>query len=587
MSFSLIKQALTESKFSPTTRRKIDVLTQQLGKEKAMRIVESFEITPDDYETWLNVVLGYAEEEGININKKSDFMEVAGAVLENDPVPMDIEMQSAVLKTLWNNYKAQQSHSKVQRAVRAKEEEEQLSYALSKLKDRQARNDDLKGIVGRDFNPEYDSISLGGHDEPQWGGEMDNYEPSIRRKYSKFREPSKDEMSADIKVNDDSYISRYGRTIEDEEAAFAQAYKTAQGMEDEQYSDDAYDSMYDALEDIMDDAKEAARYGQFERAENLRWKALNAIGNHNPRVSNWIREFDFYDYIDEFGYAPDYDPDEENEEADFTAADMEDDLGDRDSRWRDNFQDDDEDWYATQDADQNDLPFTDEEFDDSDEGQQIISRGREMQRSRDLEDFDPASDEGMDKDQQIINRGRSMRRSRDIDNFDTVSKPKMYYAAEQEEVGQSYDSPFQVGQTVLSKKDKNPYLVKIPDGPNDQVGIMVGSRIQMVPRKDLVAYEQEENEEVETTPNKKSFLHDVLTGENSREHIQKLQKKMEDDGANAWTTHHAKMPKNPHPKGSLAYKSWQRGMEKAAKEVWAPKLVVDPKAKQKAKQKKK
>ncbi|PPD55470.1 MAG: hypothetical protein CTY12_00410, partial [Methylotenera sp.] len=160
---------------------------------------------------------------------------------------------------------------------------------------------------------------------------------------------------------------------------------------------------------------------------------------------------------------------------------------------------------------------------------------------------------------------------------------------EQEEVTQKYDSPFQAGQTVLSKKDKNPYLVKIPDGPNDQVGIMVGSRIQMVPRKDLVAYEQEENEETAPSPNKKSFLHDVLTGENSRENIQKLQKKMEDDGANAWTTHHAKMPKNPHPKGSLAYKAWQRGMEKAAKDIWAPKPVVDPrlKQKQKAKQKKK
>lgn len=515
MSFSLIKQALTESKFSPTTRQKIDVLTQQLGKEKAMRIVESFEITPDDYETWLNVILGYAEEEGINISRKGDFMEVAGAVLENDPVPMDIEMQGAIIKTLWNNYKAQQAHSKVQRVARAREEEEQLKYALKKF-------------------------------------------------------------------------SSKGQENEESQPAFAQAYKASQGMEEEQYSDDAYDAMHDAVDELMDEAKEAARYGQFKEAEQLRWKAIAAVGNHNPKISNWLHDFDFYDYIDEVGYAPDYEPDEENEESDFTAADMEDDLGDRDSRWRDNFQDDDEDWYATQDADQNDLPFTDEEFDDSDEGQQIISRGREMQRSRDLEDFDPASDEGMAKDEQIITRGRNMRRSRDIDNFDTVSKPKMYYAAEQEEVGQSYDSPFQVGQTVLSKKDKNPYLVKIPDGPNDQVGIMVGSRIQMVPRKDLVAYEQEENEEAETTPNKKSFLHDVLTGENSREHIQKLQKKMEDDGANAWTTHHAKMPKNPHPKGSLAYKSWQRGMEKAAKEIWAPKPVVDPrlKQKQKAKQKK-
>ena len=578
MSFSLIKQALTESKFSPTTRQKIDVLTQQLGREKAMRIVESFEITPDDYETWLNVILGYAEEEGINIKRKGDFMEVAGAVLENDPVPMDIEMQSAVLKTLWANYKAQQSHSKVQGAIRAKEEEEQLKYALKKFS--------KKGMEEEQYynheDPDHPSRIIPDED-------LDYYSHShsimdrrggdyrIKSKYNNKndRYPTHDEMNRIKDVTGD----------EDEEAQFAQLYKASQGMEDEQYSDDAYDAMYDAVDELMDEAKEAARYGQFDEADRLRWRALTAVGNHNPKVRNWVQSFDFYDYVDEVGYAPDYEPEEDEE---FTAADMEDDLGDRDSGWRDNFRDD-EDWYAEQDADQDDLPFTDDEFDDTEEGQQIISRGREMQHSRELDDFDPASDEGMDKDQQIIDRGRNMKRSRDIEDFDVRSKPSVRFAAEQEEVGKDYSSPFTVGQTVISKKDKNPYLVKIPDGPGDQVGIQVGSRIQMVPRKDLTAYEQEENEEQQApASSKKSILHDLLTGANSRDNLAKLQKQIEDEAANAWVHHHAKSPKNPHPKGSLAYKAWEKGFTSAAKDVWAPKpVLVDPKSKQKAKQKKK
>ncbi|PPD54366.1 MAG: hypothetical protein CTY12_03480, partial [Methylotenera sp.] len=249
MSFSLIKQALTESKFSPTTRQKIDVLTQQLGKEKAMRIVESFEITPDDYETWLNVILGYAEEEGINISRKGDFMEVAGAVLENDPVPMDIEMQGAVIKTLWNNYKAQQSHSKVQRAVRAKEEEEQLKYALKKFSSK-----------GQDKKPSWEQ-------EGNWSKQQKRQEQAFLRTKNKSQE--------------------------NEESGFAQMFKASQGIEDEQYSDDAYDSMYDAVEGLMDEAKEAARYGQFEEADQIRWRALRAIGNHNPKVRNWVQSFDF------------------------------------------------------------------------------------------------------------------------------------------------------------------------------------------------------------------------------------------------------------------------------------------------------
>ena len=65
-----------------------------------------------------------------------------------------------------------------------------------------------------------------------------------------------------------------------------------------------------------------------------------------------------------------------------------------------------------------------------------------------------------------------------------------------------------------------------------------------------------------------------------------LSSKIENDGANAWTAHHAKLPKNPHPKGSIAFKAWEKGVASAAKEVWAPKpVLVDPKTKAKPKPK--
>lgn len=439
MSFTLLKSAIIESKFSATKKQTINVLEQQLGKKAAQSILESYQVSQQDYDTWLDVIQGYAAEEGININRKSDFQEVAFAVLENDPAPIDFDMQEAIVNTLWVNLKAKKQHSKVEKVARAKEEEEQLKYAIGKMK---------KG--------------------------------------------------------------------EENEEAFSQAYRSA-------------------------------------NEEN--------------------EEFDDFDEL----------PDE------FDPRDMEDDLGDRDSNWKNDYQSDEDDWYKTQDADQNDLPFTDDEFDDSDEGQEIISRGNRMSRDSELDDFDSASEEGMDNDQAIINRGRQTKKANQLNNFDAASKPKAMYAAEQEEVT-DYSSPFHKGQLVTCKRDGASYRVEIPDGPGDNVGILVNNRIKMVPAKDLEAPHASEEEETQSPSNGKiSFLHDVLTGEHSRDHLNQLQKKMEDEGANEWTRHHAKTPKNPHPKGSLAHKSWQRGMEKAAKEVWAPRPVVDKntaKAKAKAKAKK-
>ncbi len=436
--FNLLKQAVAESKFSPNTKQKIKALQEAVGVEAAARIIEAYEVSPDDYSKWLEVVVGYARDNGMNIKRKADFQDVAYAVLENDPAMLDQDMQDAVVNTIWANYKAQQQHSKVQKISRAREEEEQLMFAIKKIAGKEEEGSSRSAPEG----------SCGG------------------------RRAQENEESSD----------------------FAQSYRAA--FQDEEYDED---------DDI---------------------------------------------------------------------------------RWEDNYETDDDNWDEAQD-DQTEIPFTDDEVEDD----RIMQRGREMGHARGLEDFDPASEEGMASDEDVISRGRQQRRGRDLEDFDmpSRSKPRAFYAAEQEEQGSNkYSSPFSAGQMVVCKKDGKTYEVEIADGPGDQVGILVDGRVKMVPSKDLKAQNTSHEEEEATgkpAPGRVSFLHDVLTGENSREHLTALQKKVETEAANAWTAHHAKMPRNPHPKGSFAHKAWEKGVASAAKEVWAPKPVLDPNKMAKQKQK--
>lgn len=74
----------------------------------------------------------------------------------------------------------------------------------------------------------------------------------------------------------------------------------------------------------------------------------------------------------------------------------------------------------------------------------------------------------------------------------------------------------------------------------------------------------EENEERTTavpTSQTKSLLQHVLTG--PKDTISKALKDVEAEGEAAWTSH--EIPRNPHPKQSMAYRAWERGMKKAAK----------------------
>lgn len=453
------------------------MLERIMGKESARRVVEAYQVTPDDYTQWLEIIKGYAADEGINIRTKAAFADTAFAVLENDPAPLAEDMKEAIVDTLWTHFKAAQQHSKVLKAGRAQEEEEQLKYALRKMR---------------------------------------------------------------------------GKTEENEESGFAQMLKQSTGMEDEEYDDVDDTEDYD-----YEDTDSSIPTGEVSHLTDLLTTGRITYDQFKTKLNKlegFRRRGRSSGSQDRFEF--------EDEEVDSMPAEF--DPRELDTRFGNE--------SSVRSRNKMNLPRRDE-VGTFDEDRNIIQRGNQMRRSKELEDFDQSSDEGMDRDIDLMRKAKS--------------QPKSYYATESEEQT-DYASPFSKGQLVSCKKDGNTYKVEIPDGPADMVGVMVGGRIKMVPAKDLEVPHASEEEESTSKHSKGtvSFLHDVLTGVNSRQNLAVLQKNIENDGANAWTAHHAKLPKNPHPAGSLAAKHWQKGIEAAAKEIWSPKKVeVLPKTKAKTKKK--
>lgn len=518
MSLSLLKNAVFESRFTATQKQTIKQLQDTIGIETTRRIVESFDITPDDYDNWLRVIRGVAQDKGMNINTRRDFMDVAFAVLENDPANLPYDVQTTVAQSLWAKQKAEKSHKQVEKAVRAKEEEEQLKFALKKFRNRSVE-DEQQSTFTQAYNDAFED----------------------------------EEDCCEVSPEEVDRIN--------------QRYRSGQ-IDFKTFKDELAQAEYSARNDRMSGANR----------DDMTWDRDRTKWNDDDRSNG---QFNYDEFEDE-----EFFPEDE-----FEPNEFEDDLGDRDRGF-------DDDMYLPDDEDFDEEPeFGDEpsDFDDFEDPRDadIARRGNELGHSRDLEDWDPSSDEAMDRDAQTIQRGRDIKKSRHLSEIEPrQSKPKSFYAAEQEEVGKNYNSPFKEKQLVTLKKDGGSYRVAIPDGPGDQVGIMVGGRLKMVPSKDLepiAAAEDEESTSKHTSSsNKVSFLHDVLTGTNSHESMRKLQDEIVTQGANVWTKHHAAMPKNPHPKGSIAWKAWEKGVKQAASEVWAPKPVFDPKkAKNKPKPKKK
>ncbi len=474
----------------------VESVSSILGVDRATKLFESFEVTPADYDKWLDVITGYAREEGINIRTKTGFQDVAYAVLENDPLLLDQEVQDAVVNTLWAKQKVNQQHSKVEGFAKQREEEEQLQYALKQLKSPRSEENEEEDIDYGDLNDKNDPLGMQRyHIWAQKKNPIPTTVEGIREKIKRLKGQS------------------YSREQQEEiRHLFAILKRKGASYEDEEY----------------DDATGTIQRKQGTYRE--RWHP-----DENP---------------DEIELRPGFDEDDEDQSVPAEAWSS----YSRDPKDYEENEEDGDDW----DIDLDQYPEDESQFGDDEE---------------DYNDFNDPRDQSVPAEAWSSNS----RDPKDYEEKDVASEQNY----EQEE-----STRFSKGQFVVYKKDGAKYKVEIPDGPGEQVGILVNGRIKLVPSKDLEVERTSEESEESTSkqPKKLSFLHDILTGKHSKEHLSTLQKQVETEGSNAWTTHHAKSPRNPHPKGSLAYKHWQRGFEGAAKEIWSPKKVeVDQKSKPKKK----
>lgn len=167
MTFTLLKVAnanlsqpvITETAIVATTD--VEALALHILKEGAD--TSQFEITPDDYSQWLQVILDVAAEQNIPVGRRSKFMDVAlDYVLDNDPKIDAIgsddpeELKGKIASTLWQTYKASKAHSAVSAGVsgtikRAQEEEETFAQLSSNIAFRMGQHAEV--LVGSKHHP--------------------------------------------------------------------------------------------------------------------------------------------------------------------------------------------------------------------------------------------------------------------------------------------------------------------------------------------------------------------------------------------------------------------------------------------------
>lgn len=100
---------------------------------------ESFTPDDSDFDAWMRVIVGEAGDRGVNLNKKSQFMELAMDVLENDPASPPLDMQEMIAAKLWQDYNSAKNAVRINKLAQAKEEEEKVSNARKQIADRFAQ----------------------------------------------------------------------------------------------------------------------------------------------------------------------------------------------------------------------------------------------------------------------------------------------------------------------------------------------------------------------------------------------------------------------------------------------------------------
>lgn len=112
MLLKLIKEAQLLSVTPKDELAALRTLQAATGKSLTA-IAEAFVPTDEDYKTWLDVVIGVAEDAGESIRSKDRFMELLGMVWENDSKPPPVSLQHKIGQKLWLEFKAKETHAKI------------------------------------------------------------------------------------------------------------------------------------------------------------------------------------------------------------------------------------------------------------------------------------------------------------------------------------------------------------------------------------------------------------------------------------------------------------------------------------------
>lgn len=142
MSLKLIKEAQLATTISPDKLATYNVLKEAMGVNSLSALMEAFRPSPEDFAKWLEVIGGFAEEEGLSINQRSNFNDVASAVLDNDPANPPEEMRTAIINKLWNDHKAAKHLGKVEKLANAQEDEEAVRKAARSMMGKHRNSED-------------------------------------------------------------------------------------------------------------------------------------------------------------------------------------------------------------------------------------------------------------------------------------------------------------------------------------------------------------------------------------------------------------------------------------------------------------
>ncbi len=116
MKYSILSTINDVSELSSSQLKQTFAVASYDATATATEIIESMgnhAPNDEDYKQWLEVMKGFAEDAGIDISRRSTFMDLAHMMWDNDPVPPPYHMRTKLAKTLWTMAKLENDRSSI------------------------------------------------------------------------------------------------------------------------------------------------------------------------------------------------------------------------------------------------------------------------------------------------------------------------------------------------------------------------------------------------------------------------------------------------------------------------------------------